>query len=268
MAASGLIPGFPVLMYHGVAPSAAAAAVPPAEMKYWVLARELRAQLAEIRRAGARVTGLGEAWHSAKALDGPEPPVVLTFDDGQAADYETSFPLLLEAGARADFFVNTASIGRPDFLDWGQIAEMQRAGMTFQSHSHEHVDLSRLPVRALEYQIRESKQRLEDGLGTAVEFLAAPYGLLDRRVLDVAREQGYRAVCTSRAWPARPGAPTIGRVAIHRHTRPGGFRRIVTRHPAPYLLRAIRVALIYLPKRVLLRYRPRRLGVRVLEERA
>src|SRR4030095_15583732 len=108
----------------------------------------------------------------------------------------------------------------------------------------------------------------EDGLGTPVEFLAAPYGLLDRRVVDVARGQGYRAVCGSRAWPAYPGAATLGRFAIHRHTRPGGFRRIVTRHPVPYLLRAIRVALIYLPKRVLLRYRPRRLGVRVLKEQA
>ncbi len=266
--AAGRLSGFPVLMYHGVSPGTAAPAVPPAELKYWVAAHKFRTQLAEIHRAGARVTGLGDAWHSAKALDAPESPVVLTFDDGQAADYEASFPLLLEAGARADFFVNTANIGRSGFLNWGQIVEMQRAGMAFQSHSHDHVDLSRLPVRALEYQIRESKQRLEDRLGTAVEFLAAPYGLLDRRVVDVAREQGYRAVCTSRAWPARPGAATIGRIAIHRDTRPSGFRRIVTRHPVPYLLRAIRVALIYLPKRVLLRYRPRRLGVRVLEEQA
>ena len=266
--AAGRLSGFPVLMYHGVAPGTAAPAVPPAELKYWVPGPELRAQLAEIRRAGARVTGLGEAWHFATAVDGAEPPVVLTFDDGRAADYEASFPLLLEAGARADFFVNTANIGRSGYLDWGQIKEMQRAGMAFQSHSHEHVDLSRLPARALEYQIRESRHRLEDGLGTAVEFLAAPYGLLDRRVLDVARAQGYRAVCTSRAWPAFPGAPTIGRIAIHRHTRPGGFRRIVTRHPVPYLLRAIREALIYLPKRVLLRYRPHRLGVRVLEKQA
>jgi peptidoglycan/xylan/chitin deacetylase (PgdA/CDA1 family) len=266
--ATGRLSGFPVLMYHGVSPGTAAPAVPPAELKYWVAASELRAHLAEIRRAGVRVTGLAEAWQPAKALDGPGPPVVLTFDDGQAADYEASFPVLLKAGARADFFVNTANIGRSGFLNWKQIAEMQRAGMAFQSHSHEHVDLSRLPGRALEYQIRESKQRLEDRLGTAVEFLAAPYGLLDRRVLDVAREQGYRAVCTSRAWPACPGALTIGRIAIHRHTRPGEFRRIVTRRPLPYLLRTIRAGLIYLPKRVLLRYRPRRLGVRVLEEQA
>jgi len=266
--AAGRLSGFPVLMYHGVSLGTAAPGVRPADLKYWVPAPELRAQLAEIRCAGARVTGLRETWHSTKALPGPEPPVVLTFDDGQAADYEASFPLLLEAGARAEFFVNTATIGRSGFLNWGQIAEMQRAGMAFQSHSHDHVDLSRIPVRALEYQIRESKQRLEDGLGTAVEFLAAPYGLFDRRVVDVAREQGYRALCTSRAWPACPGAPTIGRIAIHRHTRPGGFRRIVTRHPVPYLRRAMRVALIYLPKRVLLRYRPRRLGVHVQEKQA
>jgi hypothetical protein len=65
-----------------------------------------------------------------------------------------------------------------------------------------------------------------------------------------------------------PGRPTIGRIAIHRDTRPGGFRRIVTLHPVPYLLRAMRAALIYLPKHVLLRFRPRRLGVRVLGEQA
>ena len=123
-------------------------------------------------------------------------------------------------------------------------------------------------MRALEYQLRESKQRLEDGLGTAVQFLAAPYGLLDRRVLDAAREQGYRAVCTSRAWPARPGARAMGRVAIYRHTRPGEFRRHRDAPPRPFLLRAIRAALIYLPKRVLLRVRPRRWASRILEEQA
>ena len=259
--AAGRLSGFPVLMYHGVAPSAAAPAVPPAEMKYWVLAPELRAQLAEIHREGARVTGLGEAWHSTKALDGPEPPVVLTFDDGQAADYEASFPLLLEAGARADFFVNTANIGRPGFLNWAQIAEMQRAGMSFQSHSHDHVDLSRLPARALQYQIRESRQRLEDGLGTAVEFLAAPYGLLDRRILDVAREQGYRAVCTSWSWPAQPGERTVNRVAIYAHTSEAQFAAILRHRPAGYLPELARTALGFVPKRVMLKVRPGRLGV-------
>jgi hypothetical protein len=101
-----------------------------------------------------------------------------------------------------------------------------------------------------------------------VEFLAAPYGFLDQRVLDAAREQGFSAVCTSNAWPARPGAQAIGRVVIYRHTRPSEVGRIVTRHPLPYLMRAARAGLVYVPKRVLRRFRPPQLGASILEEQA
>lgn len=266
MATGRLIPGFPVLMYHGVA-RAENQPVLPGERKYWSTAAQLRGHLTCIQDAGYRVARLAELWGPPTRTGRHHQSVALSFDDGRASDYEVAFPLLLEAHATADFFLNTANIGTPGFLGWTQIREMQRAGMSFQSHSHEHVDLSRLTKRELQSQIRESKRRLEDGLGTAVEFLAAPYGLFDRRVLDAAREQGFGAVCTSNAWPARPGAQAIGRVAIYRHTRAGEFRRIVTRHPAPYLRRAARTWLVYLPKGVLLRFRPRRLGVRILEER-
>jgi len=267
VAARELIPGFAVLMYHGIARDAAQP-VPPDERKYWVTAAQLREYLLCIQDAGYRVTRLSELWKSPVKPDHPQRTVALSFDDGRASDYEIAFPLLLEAHATAEFFVNTANIGTPGFLGWEQITEMQRAGMSFQSHGHEHVDLSRLTTHELVSQVRESRRRLEDGLSTRVQFLAAPYGLFDRRVLDAAREQGFDALCTSHAWPARWGAQTIGRVAIYRHTQAREFRRIVTRHPAPYLMRAARAGLIYLPKRVVLRFRPRQLGARILEEQA
>jgi peptidoglycan/xylan/chitin deacetylase (PgdA/CDA1 family) len=250
-------------MYHGVARNGAEA-VPAGERKYWVTAAQLGEHLRCIQDAGYRVARLSDLWHSPSR----QRTVALSFDDGRASDYEVAFPLLMEAHATADFFVNTANIGTPGFLGWGQITEMQRAGMSFQSHGHQHVDLSRLTTQELLSQVRESKRRLEDGLGARVEFLAAPYGLFDHRVLHAAREQGFDALCTSKAWPARPGAQTIGRVAIYRHTPTREFHRIVTRHPAPYLLRAVRAGLVYLPKRVVLRFRPRRLGARILEEQA
>lgn len=265
--ATGRLSGFPVLMYHGVARDAAEP-VPPGERKYWVTAAQLREHLFCIQDAGCRVAGFSELWRSPAKTGRRRRSVALSFDDGRASDYEVAFPLLLEAGAIADFFVNTANIGTPGFLGWEQITEMQRAGMSFQSHGHEHIDLSRLTKQELRSQLRESKRLLEDGLGTAVEFLAAPYGFFDRRVLDAAREQGFSAVCTSNAWPARPGAQSIGRVAIYRHTRPGEICRIVTRYPVPYLVRAARAGLIYVPKHVLRRFRPRQLGARILEEQA
>jgi peptidoglycan/xylan/chitin deacetylase (PgdA/CDA1 family) len=204
-------------------------------------------------------------WAGLAGRENGGPSVVLTFDDGRASDFEVAFPLLLEAGTRAEFFVNTAAIGRPGFLSWRQMAEMQARGMSFQSHGHDHVDLTPLPRRVVEWQLDESKRRLEDRLGSPVEFLAAPYGRLSRRVVEVAGQVGYRAVCTSRSWPARPGARLVDRIAIYRHTTPGEFSRLLGGHAIPYVIRAARATLLFAPKRLLLRRAPGRLGVQTFE---
>jgi peptidoglycan/xylan/chitin deacetylase (PgdA/CDA1 family) len=265
--ATGRLSGFPVLMYHGVTRDAAEP-VPPGERKYWVTAAQLREHLLCIQDAGCRVARLSELWRSPATTGRRHPSVALSFDDGRVSDYEVAFPLLREADAIADFFVSTAIVGTPGHLTWPQIAEMQRAGMSFHSHSHDHVDLSRLSASALRRQLRESRRQLEDHLGTGVKFLAVPYGLVNSRVITAAREERYRAVCTSRAWPARPGASLIGRVAIYRHTGAAEVNRLVASRLGTYLARSMRAGLIYLPKQLVLRIRPHRLGVQVMEPSA
>jgi len=159
--------------------------------------------------------------------------VVLTFDDGRATDYEVAFPLLLAAGARAEFFINTATIERAGYLTWSQIVEMHRGGMSFQSHAHDHVLLPGLPERLLRNELETSKRLIEDRVGRGVDFLAAPYGLLDRHVVGVAREVGYQAVCSSLSWPARPGGAIVNRVAVYRDTTAARFAGILGRQPSP-----------------------------------
>ena len=256
--------GVPIFLYHGLTNSEEAAA-PARERNYWIRGARFKEHLDQIRQSGYRVWPLEELWHegrgtpSTSASQGNRwqaPRVALTFDDGLTSAYEIAYPLLLEAGIRADFFVNTASIGKPGFLSWAQIIEMQRAGMSFQSHGHDHVYLTWLPASVLEGQLRDSKRILENQLGKPVDFLSVPYGDLNGRVTHVARYQGYRAVCGSWSWPARLGAPVVGRVAVNRRTTIGDFRRLLTGSPIPYVARAARACLIYFPKRLLLRFRP------------
>jgi peptidoglycan/xylan/chitin deacetylase (PgdA/CDA1 family) len=249
-------------MYHGLGVPLASI-VGAREAKYWVAPGTFARHLAQIRESGGRIRRLYDFW----ALD-PDAPesqsaVVLTFDDGRATDYEIAFPLLLAAGARAEFFVNTATIERPGYLTWSQIGEMHRAGMSFQSHAHDHVLLPALPERLLRNELQTSKRLIEDRVGRSVDFLAAPYGLLDRRVLEIAREVGYLAVCNSLSWPARPGGAVVNRVAVYRDTTRSRFAAILTRQPAAYLPGVVRTALAYLPKRVLLKVRPRHLGAQL-----
>lgn len=252
--------GRPVLMYHGVL-GAHEIAEGDREGKYWIPEGLLRTHLAVIGEGGRRAAPLRETWD----VRSSGRPVTLSFDDGRASDYEVACPVLVAGGATAEFFVNTATVGAPGFLSWVQMREMLRVGMSFQSHSHDHVALVGLPPRVLEQQLVRSKETLEDRLGVRIDFLAAPYGFCDRQVVEVARRVGYRAVCDSVSWLARPGASVVNRIAVYPGTSAGALGRLLDGHPVPFARRAVRAGLTHVPKRLLLRLRPGRLGVRVLE---
>jgi peptidoglycan/xylan/chitin deacetylase (PgdA/CDA1 family) len=227
------LPGVPIFNYHGLAESAPQETSLKAR-QYWLFPTEFRSQLAHIREQGFQVALLDDLKDPALS---PVPilrAVVLTFDDGLVTDYETAFPVLAEFGQRAVFFLNTATIGDSGYLDWAKIAEMQRHGMSIQSHSHRHVDLTVLPTPALDAELSESKRRLEDHLGSRVDFFAAPHGLLDRRVVRRALAVGYRSVCSTRCWPARPGSKIFTRITLRRDVRIEEFHGFLTGEVWPY----------------------------------
>ena len=246
-----------VLVYHGVGERGGG------DPRYAVTRTQLAGHLDQFRRGGYSVVPLTRVW------SGPDgeaaPAVALTFDDGRASDYRHAYPLLMEHGLVGDFFVNPGTIGREGYLSWGEAREMLRAGMQFQSHAHDHVYLTLLSAALLERQVLDSKRRIEDELGCAVEFLAAPYGDSNRRVRQAALAAGYRAVCTSWSWPARAGRPTVTRVAVYARTTPEELARLLRGDPLPYLRRMARSAVLYPAKRAVLGLWPERLTDRAVE---
>src|SRR5215471_3817627 len=247
--------GVPVLQYDGLGTSLPAG-VDPKLASHWIPPVSLARQLVAIRDSGYRAVKLYDAWTRSNGEQSARASVVLTFDDGRAADYEIAFPLLLAAGMRAEFFINTAKVGRSGYLTWTRIEEMHRAGMSFQSHSHEHVALPTLSARQLRNEIRTSKRLIEDFLGRGVDFLAAPHGLVDRRVVDAAQEAGYQAVCASRGWPAQPGDSVVNRVTVLRDTTAAQFAAILARQPHAYVGAVARALLARVQHRVALKLRP------------
>jgi peptidoglycan/xylan/chitin deacetylase (PgdA/CDA1 family) len=259
-------PGVPVFVYHGLADQTETR-IPPQELKYWVLNAQFKEHCDYISSRHFRVSSLQDLLNGKDSGSASQPRVVLTFDDGRASDHRLAFPYLVKSGVKAEFFVNTAKVGAPGFVTWREIAEMQRAGMSFQSHSHDHLDLSRLPHRELGRQLKISKQILEDRLGSSVEFVAPPYGRINREVLEEALQLGYRAVCSARCWPARPGARKLNRVVVYRGTKFHDFQQLMDREPARYLARIARTPLYWL-KGAFLGCRPFRFSDGLPEERA
>jgi peptidoglycan/xylan/chitin deacetylase (PgdA/CDA1 family) len=240
---------FPVLNYHGLASSDS---LQSRASRFWVSQRVFAEQLKQIRLNGLCTRRLVELWVSSDAA-GLNKFVSITFDDGRASDFEVAFPLLMHAQSVADFFINPATIGCSGYLTWEQVREMQRAGLTFQSHGQEHVDHSGLALNALRRQLHESKCVIEDRTGAEVQFFAAPYGEWNYRMADIACEVGYRAVCITGGQWTKSQARILDRIGINSQTSSKHMNAILTGSPTYFVIEGIRFGIKRLPKWIALR---------------
>ena len=211
-----------VLCYHAVEDGwVSPMAVPPADFS------EQCAWLARRRRVLPLAEAVGRLNRKGRL---PRGTCALTFDDGFASMYDQAWPVLARHELPWTVFLVAETLterGRP--VDWvdtpppypmttltrDQVLEMHAAGVDFQSHSWAHRDLSTLGDAECERDLRESRELLEDLLGTTVPFLCYPRGRHTERVRAAAMRAGYTHAFAlpERSEPAGPYA--IPRVGIH-----------------------------------------------------
>jgi peptidoglycan/xylan/chitin deacetylase (PgdA/CDA1 family) len=199
------------LMYHDITPAMTTAGGGPE--RFAVPLDEFRRQLGQLRESGLVGCTLGQALGGVVAR-----PVAITFDDGNAGQYERGFRSLVDAGMRATFFVTTDWVGTPGFASWEQLREMRAGGMEIQAHGRTHRFLAELDAAALEGELRGAKDTLDDKLAQRTEMLALPGGNWPKRSLrHLIGEAGYRVVATSR-WGLNRGGTTSGITSVERCT--------------------------------------------------
>lgn len=223
--------GWACLMYHDVTP-----ALPPRNggaERFAVPVEAFERQLDLIREEGLRGCSIAEA------VSRPEGRVAISFDDGDAGQYERAFPALVARDMTATFFITTAWVGSAGYVTWTQLAEMRSAGMSIQSHTRTHPFLSALSAEELLVELRDSRLELNEALGQDTVALALPGGDEPRPALrHLLPAAGYRVVATSR-WGVNPPAAArsgenpmrIQRCTIMGDPAPDRFRRIVRGDP-------------------------------------
>jgi peptidoglycan/xylan/chitin deacetylase (PgdA/CDA1 family) len=80
----------------------------------------------------------------------------------------------------------------------GGAAELERAGMEIGSHTVTHAQLDTLSGKDLAYELRTSKDVLEDALGHPVRHLAYPHGYNSPRVRAMSARAGYETATAVR----------------------------------------------------------------------
>ncbi len=128
--------------------------------------------------------------------------VLFTFDDSYQCVFENAYPLLQDSGFIGAVFVVTNYIGKKNNWDINfglkfshmtveQLRELHEKGWIIGSHSHNHLDLTRLPYAKLRDELKISKEILEEIIGDEVFAIAYPYGRYNQKVLEAAAETGY-----------------------------------------------------------------------------
>lgn len=129
-------------------------------------------------------------------------PIVITFDDGYQTVYTQAFPLMQKYGFHATVFLVPGVMKNKSelyekYLKWNEIREMRKHGIDFSSHTVNHVRLDRLKKEGIEYELKKSKEMIENGLGERVTSFSYPFAFPEENKLFVSslksllQEYGY-----------------------------------------------------------------------------
>jgi peptidoglycan/xylan/chitin deacetylase (PgdA/CDA1 family) len=191
-------------------------------------------QLAQLRELAYTVVSLEDVLtHYREGAPLPERPVLITFDDGYRDNLEHAAPVLQKHGYPAVIFVPIGYLDgrRPlpheeqraargllnSTVDWGELRELEAAGVRVESHGISHRPLAALAVDEAAREIVLSKLRLEERLGREVRSFAyvkgseAHYKAVH---LSLVRQAGYELAFTS---VSGTNGPDTDPLRLHRY---------------------------------------------------
>lgn len=187
--------GVPVLEYHMVNDAdngeGWAYNVPP---------EEFRQQLDYLQQQGYTTITMLEFMKAKKGkLELPDKPIILTFDDGYEDNYTTMLPMLEARGMKAVVYMVTNDIGRPNYLSWDQLRDMQDRGIEIGSHTANHQPLTHLDPEKQAEEMRLSKLLMEwNGIRTVFSF-SYPNGAYTDAMPGMLAENEYLTAVTGDA---------------------------------------------------------------------
>ena len=221
----------PILMYHAVHvmdPSEASNA------NLIVAPDNFEAQIKAMVDAGYYFLTPEEAYKALTENALPAKKVVwLTFDDGNEDFYTIAYPILKKYKAKATNNIITGFVkkGNAGNLTVKQMKEMMAHGMSFQSHTVNHPDLSVNDKAAQKAELTDSIDFLEDTLNTKVNTIAYPSGRYNQTTLDLAKKTYKLGLTTNEGLAsAKDGLLSLNRVRILPTTTSKGLLSEIATH--------------------------------------
>jgi peptidoglycan/xylan/chitin deacetylase (PgdA/CDA1 family) len=89
---------------------------------------------------------------------------------------------------------------RRAMLSWEEIKEMAKFGIGFGSHTVSHPVLNKIPKHDAEWEIKESKEKIQNEIQKKVTTFAYPYGKQEEfseEIIDIIKKNEFEHACTA-----------------------------------------------------------------------
>jgi peptidoglycan/xylan/chitin deacetylase (PgdA/CDA1 family) len=177
--------------------------------------------LSLIRESSIKVVKMKDALFALEEKNNlNEKLLCITFDDGYLNNLTLALPILKEFGYPAHIFLSAGLIGRGEKyfhhagfyklgtmnlekignnvhpgcmpLTYKQVKELVKNDISIGSHGVNHVRIKFLSTEERFYEIKKSKEILEDITNTEIITFAYPHGYYDDEIIQMVKKAGYR----------------------------------------------------------------------------
>lgn len=136
--------------------------------------------------------------------------ITLTFDDGCEKFYDTTFPILDLFNFPATVYPITGFLGdivilngksypHLKILSESMLLELSKVGVEIGAHTVNHLKLTNITEKEAEFQIRYSKEYLEQLLGQKIDSFSFPHGDYNTETIRMVKESGFTNALTCKS---------------------------------------------------------------------
>lgn len=153
---------------------------------------------------------------------------IITFDDGYKSDVSFALLLLQKYKAKAVFFIAVENIGLSGFMNWDDVRLLHKSGMEIGSHSLTHSNFKLLTSEEVEFELRESKRRIEEEINCEIKSFAFPYGAYSKYSVHLAMKIGFTYIyCSDHGLNVSGNKKLLYRNSINSHTSVAALSKIL-----------------------------------------
>ena len=124
----------------------------------------------------------------------PNKTIGISIDDADKSFLKYAWPIFKKNKIPVTLFVNTSTIvkNNKNYLNWDEIRQLKKEGVTIGGHSHTHSHMTTLSTEEIKKELEISNKIFLKELGEIPNLFAYPYGEADSRIKQLLKDYKYK----------------------------------------------------------------------------